>query len=160
MAYSSPVAQQGIYINLKGREPGGIVDQKDFNSICDRIIEALNTLGDSKTGKAVVKAHRREEIFDGPFLDNIPDIVFDFEGSSLEAKDVLLGGDFLQWSDGGSRGIHHRDGLFIAVGPNVRPGWFEGLVLEDLAPNLLAMAGLDGFNTMDGRLREDIFKKA
>ena len=156
-AYSSPVTQQGIFINLSGREPEGVVASADYERVRDEIIDALHTLKDPKTDTPIVKARRREEIFSGASIECIPDIVLDFELSGLEAKDSVLGGQAVQWSDGGSRGIHHRDGVFIAHGPDVKAGSYDGLRLEDIAPNVLALAGLDVPAELDGKLRSDIF---
>ncbi len=157
-AYSSPVTQQGIYVNLSGREPQGVIASGDYERVRDEIIDALHALKDPKTDTPIVQARRREEIFSGASIECIPDIILDFELSGLEAKDSVLGGEAVQWSDGGSRGIHHRDGVFIAHGPDVRAGSFDGLRLEDIAPNVLALAGLDVPRGLDGKLRDDIFK--
>ncbi len=156
-AYSSPVTQQGIYINLSGREPQGVVAPADYERVRDEIIDALHKLKDPKTDAPIVLARRREAVFSGDNIECIPDIVLDFEQSGLEAKDSVLGGEAVQWSDGGSRGIHHRDGVFIAHGPDVKAGSFDGLRLEDIAPNVLALAGLDVAPGPDGKLRDDIF---
>lgn len=157
-AYSSPPPQQGIFINTKNRGSRGIVEEDEYEELRDRIIAAISALVDPATSAPAARAYRREDVFSGPYLESIPDIVLDFSSSSLEAKDVILGGDALSWSDGGSRGIHHRDGFFAACGPGVNPGSYEDLTLEDIAPNILSLFGLSGHEPMDGRVRKDIFK--
>ncbi len=156
-AYASPLAQQGIYINLKGREPNGIVETGDYKTVCDRIITEIAKVNPDQENLVVV-ACRREDVFDGPYIEGIPDIVLDFSSSSLEAKDAVLGAGPLSWTDGGSRGIHHRDGVFLGLGPGIRAGQYRGLRLEDIAPNALALFGLDDSASMDGRIREDVFR--
>ncbi len=155
-AYASPLAQQGISINLKGREPEGIVEPQDYEKVRDGILSEIAKVS-QENGAGSVAAFRREEVFDGPYIKGIPDIVLDFAASSLEAKDAVLGGKPISWSDGGSRGIHHREGLFLGVGPGVRPGVYEDLSLEDIAPNTLGLFGLDGSDSMDGVRRDDVF---
>ncbi len=155
-AYASPLAQQGISINLKGREPDGIVEPDDYERVRDAILAEIVQIG-AENEERPIAAYRREEAFSGPYVKGIPDIVLDFAASSLEAKEAVLGGDPISWSDGGSRGIHHRDGLFLGLGPNVRPGAYEDLSLEDIAPNVLGLFGLEGLDSMDGAVRNDIF---
>lgn len=156
-AYASPLAQQGIYVNLQGREPEGIVGPGEYEHVREKILSEILGLEGPQAGVPPVRAWRREDLYDGPFVQSIPDIVLEFSASSLEAKDAVLGGDPLSWSDGSSRGIHHRDGFFLAAGPRVHPGKCEGLVLEDIAPNILTLFGVPGPEAMDGRIRNDIF---
>ena len=37
-AFSAPNPQQGIYINLEGREPHGIVPESEYETVRDEII--------------------------------------------------------------------------------------------------------------------------
>lgn len=141
-AYASSAAQQGISINLQGREPEGTVAPGDYDRVRERIMEALSLARKPDTGEPAVKAYRREDIFSGPYIEAIPDIVLSFEDSRLEAKDAVLGAGAVALSDGGSRAVHHRDGIFIACGPSIEPGPCEKLTLEDIAPMVLALAGL------------------
>lgn len=156
-AYASPPTQSGIFINLIGRGAKGIVPEAEYESLRDRIIEALSSIGHPHTGAPVVKGVRREDAFFGPYIETIPDILLDFGDSGFESKDAILNGHYLTMSDGQPRGIHHRDGIFVAVGPQVKPGNFEGLRLPDLAPNVLSLAGLKVPAGLDGKIRPDIF---
>ena len=108
----------------------------------------------------MVKGIRREEAFSGPFVPGLPDILLDFKDSGFETKDAVLDGHYLTLADRQPRGIHHREGIFIGAGPRVRPGTYSGLQLQDLAPNVLALAGLVAPEGLDGRARPDIFEPA
>jgi len=50
------VAQRAtyIYVNLKGRDPQGIVDPKDYDELVDQIISDLYNYRDPKTGRRVI----------------------------------------------------------------------------------------------------------
>src|SRR6185503_2070257 len=64
-----------IYVNLKGREPNGAVEQSDYESVCDRIVKGLRELKDPESGGPWVGSiHRREEIYSGPRVGDAPDI--------------------------------------------------------------------------------------
>jgi predicted AlkP superfamily phosphohydrolase/phosphomutase len=57
-----------VYINLKGREPKGIVEPEDYDAVCDEIVKAFEAFRDPNTGEPVVKkVYKREEIFSGDF---------------------------------------------------------------------------------------------
>ncbi len=50
------------------------------------------------------------------------------------------------FTDGG----HHGDGMFLAAGPNIRPGYVRGR-LEDVTPTVLALLGIPVPAGLDGR---------
>jgi len=61
---SKAICQEGmyIYVNLKGRNPGGIVDQKNYQDVVNKIIASLYDYTDPETGcKPVALALRNED---------------------------------------------------------------------------------------------------
>jgi len=71
------VGFNAIYINQKGREGQGIVENKE--ELVDEIIKKLEGIIDEKTGKKVIyKAYRASEIWHGDALDNAPDIILGY----------------------------------------------------------------------------------
>ena len=65
-AFSAPIPQQGIYVNLEGREPNGIVPQSEYEAVRDEVIERLSALIDPDDGKPVVdRVYKREEVVYG-----------------------------------------------------------------------------------------------
>ncbi|MBD3287660.1 hypothetical protein GF337_02550, partial [candidate division KSB1 bacterium] len=77
-AYFPSEYVHGIRINLKGREPNGIVEPGwKYDHLCETIISELNRLKDPHTFENIVeRVHRREEIFTGQNCENAPDIIF------------------------------------------------------------------------------------
>lgn len=71
-----------IFINLKGRDPKGIVDPKDYKKVQNEIINALMDMKDPETGENVVAlAVTKEEsatlgIQEGLGYDRIGDVVY------------------------------------------------------------------------------------
>jgi len=67
-----------IWVNLKERDPQGIVNAEDYESVRDRIIQALYQMKDPETGDPIIKlAIRKEEAADlGQDGDRIGDIVY------------------------------------------------------------------------------------
>ncbi len=160
-AISGSPATEGIFVNLKGREPDGLVEPGDeYEALRERLIQALLALRDPETSGAVVHAvYRREELYEGPFLDQLPDLVFDLgehpylAGDSLTASHVLepLPRDFLQ-------GRHRASGIFVAAGPDICPGVrLEGARIVDVAPTVLYALGLPIPKDVDGHPLLEIF---
>ena len=154
-AVAGSPAVEGIYVNLKGREPQGIVEPgAPYEALRERLLAELQALRDPETGKPVVHAvYRREELYDGPFLDLLPDVVFGFGDSPYLASDALgpaqvlepLPRDYLQ-------GRHRSTGIFVAAGPNICDGGrIEGARIVDVAPTVLYALGLPIPEDMDGR---------
>jgi predicted AlkP superfamily phosphohydrolase/phosphomutase len=67
-----------VWVNLKGRDPNGIVNPADFDSIRDQIIDIFYELKDPDTGKRCIKlALKREEAaFLGLNGERIGDIIY------------------------------------------------------------------------------------
>ena len=90
---------------------------------------ALLELRDPETGQAVVRAvYRREELYDGPFLALLPDVVLDMGDGPYLVSDSLTAGQVLAPLPAGQlQGRHRPLGVFAAAGPDIRSlGRFEG----------------------------------
>jgi predicted AlkP superfamily phosphohydrolase/phosphomutase len=84
-----------IYINLKGREPQGIVDPEDAESLKNEIIARLEKLKDDEAHNyapviSVVK--KREEIWDGPRLQEAGDLQIGYAYGYRVSWQTSLGG--------------------------------------------------------------------
>lgn len=71
-----------IFINLKGRDPQGIVEPEDYEKVQEEIIRALYNMKDPDTGDNVVAlAIKKNEsgtlgIFEGPGYDRVGDVLY------------------------------------------------------------------------------------
>ena len=76
VGYSGSRTSEGIYINVKGREPHGIVEPgQEYEDVRTRIMAELVSLVDTATGQpAVSGVYRREELYSGEYLSRMPDI--------------------------------------------------------------------------------------
>jgi len=68
-----------LYVNLRGREPQGIVSPgPEYDDLLEDLTRRLKALIDPRTGQPVVeKVMRREEFYSGPYADRAPDLMFD-----------------------------------------------------------------------------------
>ncbi|MFQ6001240.1 MAG: alkaline phosphatase family protein, partial [Anaerolineae bacterium] len=160
-AYSGSPATQGIYINLQGREPGGIVERgREYEEIRDFIIDELSRLRDPDTEAPVVeRAYRKEEIYNGPFLSQLPDVVFSLDGQPFLASDDASTGPFLERIPRNHLGGRHKpDGVFLALGADIREGGtIERARIIDVAPTILYAMGLPIPRDMDGKVLLETF---
>jgi predicted AlkP superfamily phosphohydrolase/phosphomutase len=86
-AYTGGFYNGQIFINLEGREPNGVVKQEDYEKVRENIIEDLKELEDPETGEKVVEnIYRKEEIYDGERMDELPDIVIETPGYNHIAR--------------------------------------------------------------------------
>ena len=98
--------------------------------------------------------YRREDLYEGPFLDLLPDLVFDLGDGPYLASDAPPAGrsvierlpeDYLQ-------GKHRPTGIFVAAGPDIRQGAkVREARIVDVAPTVLYALGLPIPDDMDGR---------
>jgi predicted AlkP superfamily phosphohydrolase/phosphomutase len=144
-----------IYVNLKGREPNGMVPQEDYESVRDEIICRLQSLEDPLTGKRWVgQVFRREDIYNGPLVDDAPDIAF----LPADMRHLPLGNaDFTSnkfMADAfGISGCHRMNGVMIARGNAIKPGAnLEAARIYDMAPTLLYLMDQEVPDDMDGRV--------
>jgi predicted AlkP superfamily phosphohydrolase/phosphomutase len=129
---------EGVSINLRGREPDGIVEPVDFEPLRDEVAERLAAFTDRRTSlRPVGRIWRREAAFKGTFEDEAPDLLLEPAPlySLTHARAVVEPADWLS-------GDHRIDGVLVAAGPSVaRDGFPETARLVDLAPTVLAAVG-------------------
>ncbi|HMC36317.1 MAG TPA: alkaline phosphatase family protein [Actinomycetota bacterium] len=129
---------EGISVNVRGREPEGIVDPGDFERIRDEVAERVASFVDPQTGRRPVgRIWRREEIFKGRFADEAPDLLLEPSPlySLTHAREMIE-------PAGWACGDHRPEGVLAAVGPHVDAARFPDTAkLIDLAPTILAAVG-------------------
>jgi len=162
LAYAGMPTEFAIYVNLKGREPRGVVPPGEvYRSLCERIKRALLELEAPQSGQRVVKrVFLREEAYQGPYVEAAPDILFQLEPGYL-ATHTSTPGDFIQDVSFEGRGCHAMEGILVAAGPHVRKA--EEIAkarIIDLAPTILHIMGLPVPKDMDGQVLTELFTPA
>ena len=159
-AFSAPIPQQGVYVNLEGREPEGIVPQSDYERVRDEIVERFEALVDPDDGKPVVdRVYRREEVVEGSEAAGAPDLFPVCRAYSYELSDGLYSPSILDDYRALPRGFHHMDGIFGIAGPGVAPASGLTASLYDIAPTALYLAGLN-VPKVDGRVLTEFLPPA
>ena len=129
-------------------EPG-----EEYERVVEEVLGVLQRLRDPVTGDSPFSAiYRREELWDGPYIDNGPDVVTEPAPGYLslsELKDEAFMEVGTSWRD--KSADHEREGIVILHGPGVRRGEaIEPRHIEDIAPTILHLCGLPVPRYMDG----------
>ncbi|PSP55928.1 nucleotide pyrophosphatase [Halobacteriales archaeon QS_1_67_19] len=154
-AYTRSV-ELGVRVNLRGREPSGIVPPDEYEAVRDELIDTLSSLRTPDGEPAFEWVHRREVVYDGPHAEHACDVLFIPKDMNHVLSTSLVGRTFAPTDDYD----HKRDGVFLAAGPA-----FEGaatpaeLSLTDVAPTAMAAAGLDVPERMTGRVPADLLAR-
>jgi predicted AlkP superfamily phosphohydrolase/phosphomutase len=154
-AFTLPSDSEGcIRINLKGREPQGIVEPgEQYVALCHEIRVRLEDLTNPVTGeRAVRRVWLRQEIFPGERQEHLPDLIVTW---NPQAPFTALASPYCARVEGGSPdlrpGTHSPYGFLLAWGAGI-PYASQGQGhLLDVAPTVLHLLDLQVSASMDGQ---------
>lgn len=150
-----------IYLNVKGRDPEGIVSPgEEYENLRTFLIEELQKLRDPDDGKLIVeKAYRKEEIYHGQNLVNAPDI---YVATNTIYREYMRYTNKLVNPLNNAKNIerrlrvsgqHTQNGIIIVRGENIKKNQhIEGAEIVDLASNILYCMGVPVSTDMDGKI--------
>jgi len=147
----------GIYINVAGREPQGIVAPgAEYEAVKKEIAAEFLKLTDPQTGERVVRSvSRREDVFSGPFTEEAYDLEVGFESGYRTSWQTSLGGtppDVLEPNKNNWSGDHCSVDADITAGLlfSNRKIARDAPRLIDIAPTILKLFGIAVPGDMDG----------
>ncbi len=149
-----------IVINVQGRERDGIVAAgAEYEAVRDQIAGALRELRNPATGRQIVAAvHRREDLFSGPQIERVPDLVVEFADYAWLGKGNLKSRTESIWdrveiagTDAAYVGSHRHEGIVALAGPSAAPGGLFASI-EDIAPTIQYLLGEPIPESMEGQL--------
>lgn len=135
-AYCRSAAELGVRINQRGREPAGVVDGDEYETIREELIEILKSLETPDRTPVFESVRRREEVYDGPYTDRACDVLVVPAEMNHSLSTRMYGTEFASVT----HYDHKRTGVFIGQGPGIEAAT-GSLSVVDLAP--LAMAALE-----------------
>ncbi|MFQ6097180.1 MAG: alkaline phosphatase family protein [Armatimonadota bacterium] len=166
--YSIAAGTHGeVWLNVRGREPAGIVEPgREYEELWRYIADKFTQAREVASGQTAVKeVLRREDVSNGPYSHLVPDLIVRFaDGLHISGLRVPLGdgtegiaGPDSRFADWTQMGAHRLHTAFVACGPNVRRG---GAIVEarvwDVAPTVLYLRGATIPAGLDGRVLEGI----
>jgi predicted AlkP superfamily phosphohydrolase/phosphomutase len=148
--------QHGIRINMKGREPQGIVAPgSEAELLVEELKNLFSQLKRAHDGKKVfIDVQRKETVYFGPHVDKAPDLITFMEAGtphpSYRAREIF---GALQ----SNTGAHRKEGIFLAWGEGIRKGKrLERASIMDITPTVCYSLGIPRTIEMDGTVL-DIF---
>jgi len=138
----------GIRLNLADREPDGVVPPWQYEETRTELMDRLRELDDPDGQSVFERVAPSEEIFDGPYVEDAPDIVV-----VPRAFDNFLSGSLRgeQFSRPREPWNHKRDGIVAISGPAVdETASLADAHLFDVAPTVLGTLGVPRSDRMDG----------
>lgn len=156
-AFASPIPQQGIYVNLEGREQHGIVPPTELDALTAELADRFRTLKDENGEPLTDAVHLAQDVFHGDALDGAPDVLPVLRDHRYELDDEVFHREPFTDERSMPRGVHHPDGMFIVRGQGVRSGATAESSIMDVTPTLLYLAGLDVPEGLDGEVLVSIF---
>ncbi len=160
-AYSRGLFGQ-IWLNLRGREPHGIVEpgpEADalLAQITDRLLALLEPDGRTPLIQAVF---RGADLFHGPHAAEAPDLVVvprDYRWMTRSGREIGPRGQITGEPAVRHTGNHRMNGVLVGGGPGVQQGAAPDLLrLLDLTPTALALLGIEVPRSLDGRPMTDL----
>jgi predicted AlkP superfamily phosphohydrolase/phosphomutase len=130
-----------IFMNVRGREPEGIVDPADYERVRDDLARRLEAIPDENGNPIGTKVFKPEETY--PEVNGVaPDLIVHF-GDLLWRSIGTIGGDggihTFENDTGPDDANHAQQGLLIMAGPGIEAGEREGMHLLDVAPTVLSL---------------------
>ncbi|MCC6696137.1 MAG: alkaline phosphatase family protein [Candidatus Hydrogenedentes bacterium] len=144
-----------VRINLRGREPNGLVSPEEYDGLCDELERAFLQLKNAATGApAVEEVLRVRRECSGEHVDALPDLsivwsdAHPFEGIQSDQIGVVRGVNPER-----RPGAHHAEGFYALAGPTIehRAGP-ETAHLVDLAPTVIDLLGAKAPDGLDGSI--------
>jgi predicted AlkP superfamily phosphohydrolase/phosphomutase len=179
----------GIYLNVKGREPRGILPAEQRREAAMRVRTELLSARDPWTGKPLFRdIVPREELFEGPYLERAPDLLVDlaFDGdysynlmpseppkpasvapwrrnrAAAEPRPFrrLAPEEYLGKKGRSLPGSHRSHGFMSLAGPKIRSGGRIEAHIADLSATLLQRLGVSVPTSFMGRVLWEALNEA
>jgi predicted AlkP superfamily phosphohydrolase/phosphomutase len=131
-----------IRINVVGREPAGVVEPgEEYETLGSALEAEFLALVNVETGTpAVRRVLRPVELFDGPHVTQMPDLLVEWhQESPIRAVSSPTVGRVDGEYRGHRTGDHRRDGLLLRRGPTASRDLADAMDARDLAPAACAL---------------------
>ena len=151
-----------LFINLKGREPQGIISPgAEYQELLDDLTRRLQALVDPQTGRPVIgPIFRRKDVYNGPYAERSADLMF--LTHKMEYKAMGLSDFSSPHVFGpvyGTTGHHRVNGVLICHGSDIinKDAKLKNARIFDLAPTILHLMGQPIPREMDGNVLLELF---
>ncbi|HHT9158800.1 MAG: phosphodiesterase [Planctomycetes bacterium RIFCSPLOWO2_12_FULL_39_13] len=143
-----------IFMNVKGREPKGVIAQSHYEHFRNELIKKLEDLRD-ENGKSInTKVFKPEDIYSE--CNGIPPDLIVYYGN-LDWRSIGSVGTKTIWASENDTGPddanHSQYGIFIMQDSRKQPGMQrKGVTIYDIAPTILNYMGVKAPDDMEGKI--------
>lgn len=151
----------GVWLNLRGREPTGMVEpgpeaEALLRAIAERL---LNLRAPGVRGRLIDAVFRGEDLHPGPVGDR-PDLVVvprEYRFMTRSGREIGPRGEIVGPVVVRHTGNHRLDGILVGAGPGVSPlASSDAAQLIDICPTALALLGIEVPRSLDGVVLEEL----
>lgn len=143
-----------LFLNVRGREPQGLIPPEEYEATRDRLIAELEALPDHQGRPMGTRVLKPQDLYREVRGAAPPDLFVYFGDLRWRSVGTVGTGSIYTFENdtGPDDANHAPDGLLIARGPGIPPsGPVPGMNLIDVAPTLLRLSGLPVPPDMHGR---------
>lgn len=142
-----------LFLNVKGREPRGVIEPRDYERVRTEIVEKLESLPDH-TGKDIgTRAFRPEDIY--PVAKGVsPDLIIYFGDLYWRAIGTVGNPEIYVFENdtGPDDANHAQHGIVIMYNTGGSGNLITGAHIMDIAPTVLDLMGVDIPPDMKGKI--------
>ena len=136
-----------LYLNMKGREPQGIVDPKNYDELLDELTAKLKDIPHKAGTSLNTHVWKRDDLYSGPYAKYGPDLFVSFNEGRLGTSELLGHGQgkvcSVDTAKGSGDAAHSLYGYFVIAGPSIpAEGELKEVSLLNVAPTVLDVLGV------------------
>lgn len=136
---------------------------QQYDALREELMTKIQEIKDPITGEQLVTmAWKKEELYEGPYADQLPDIVIKMGDYSFTCSSTFPFSSNELFSDPKTfgSGDHRQHGVLMAYGKAFKENYrVEDARLVDMTPTILSLYDLAIPSEMDGAVLEDIFRE-
>jgi predicted AlkP superfamily phosphohydrolase/phosphomutase len=130
-----------VFLNVKGREPEGVVEPDEYETVRDDLAGRLAEIPDDLGNSIQTAVYKPEDVYDS--VNGVaPDLIVVF-GDLFWRSVGTIGGDegvqTLENDTGPDDANHAQDGLYVVAGPGIEARGRSDAHLLDIAPTVLGL---------------------
>ncbi len=142
-----------LFLNVRGREPRGIIPAAEYESVRDELVEKLSQITDENGVNIGTVAYKPQDVY-GECRNVPPDLMVYFGNLFWRSVGSMGHGDTRTRENdiGPDDANHSQQGIFIMYDPRWQGrGKVDGLHVMDVGPTLLDLFGLPIPEDMQGK---------
>ncbi|MGB3903981.1 MAG: alkaline phosphatase family protein [Anaerolineae bacterium] len=142
-----------LFLNVRGREPRGIIPAAEYESVRDELVEKLTQITDENGVNIGTVAYKPQDVY-GECRNVPPDLMVYFGNLFWRSVGSMGHGDTRTRENdiGPDDANHSQQGIFIMYDPRWQGrGKVDGLQVMDVGPTLLDLFGLPIPEDMQGK---------